>query len=49
MISKDLHTYLEKRFREDNLKKYLVHFDVWVSNLTENQIDYFTKDMIKTK
>ena len=42
-----LYIYLEKRWRFSNHKKYHKYFKEWIENITENQIYYFTKDMLK--
>lgn len=36
-----LYTYLQERFYYSNHSKYRKYFEEWVSNLTDNQIDYF--------
>ncbi len=47
-MNSKLHTYLEQRWRLSNQKKYYKYFTLWVKNLTDNQIYYFRKDMIKS-
>ena len=46
-MAKDLEIYLEKRFRYDNFPKYYKYFELWASNLTEEQLFYFEQDRIK--
>ena len=44
-MSEQLNTYLEMRFYKENHSKYHKYFKEWVSNITETQILYFTKEM----
>ena len=46
-MNKQLYEYLEKEWRISNHKKYQKYFKVWVKNITDDQIFYFTKDMNK--
>lgn len=46
--SKELKTYLEIRFREDNHVKYHRYFKEWYVNLTEHQLYYFNLDYKKS-
>jgi len=46
-MNKELYTYLERRWRFSNHTKYQKYFKLWLENLTDNQIYYFKKDMIK--
>ena len=47
ILNNKFYTYLEQRFKEDNLKKYHIHYDEYISNLTKNQLYYFHKDYKK--
>lgn len=44
-MSEQLYTYLELRFYEENHSKYHKYFKEWISNINNNQIFYFTKEM----
>ena len=39
-------TYLEWRFRTNNIPKYLKYMEEWISNLTPEQINYFRKERL---
>ena len=43
----ELYKYLEKRWKYNNHNKYKKYFKVWVENITESQIHYFTIEMNK--
>ena len=42
-----LYLYLNEEFRQNNVPKYQKYFDIWVNNLTENQINYYNKLWLK--
>jgi len=42
-VNKSLYNYLEKEWRINNHSKYQHYFQLWVENLTDNQIEYFNK------
>ena len=44
-MSESLYTYLELRFYKENHSKYHKYFKEWISNINNNQIFYFTKEM----
>lgn len=45
-MNKELYDYLEQEFRYCNMKKYYDRFfELWINNITENQIIGFTKQM----
>jgi hypothetical protein len=44
-----LYDYLEKEWKLRNNKKYHCLFKEWIKNLTEQQIDLFTKEMLGRK
>lgn len=41
----ELYKYLKEWWRNNNHVKYQKYFDEWFENLTDNQIDYFRKDI----
>jgi hypothetical protein len=41
----ELYNWLKYQWKLCNLPKYQKYFTVWVDNLTENQIEGFTKGM----
>lgn len=43
-----LYLYLKEEWRINNHRKYQKYFDEWVKNVTDIQIFYFKKQMIKT-
>lgn len=45
-MNKNLEAYLEKEWRFNNHQKYQKYFKQWLENLTEIQINYFTKMML---
>lgn len=45
MINKELFNWLQQRFYRDNHAKYKHYFDEWVKNITETQINGFSKQM----
>ena len=45
-MTKELYEWLEVQFYRSNIVKYRKYFIIWVSNLTENQINGFYKQMI---
>ena len=47
-MTKQLKAYLHRRWLDSNHRKYHDYFEEWVKNITQNQIEYFTKDMIKS-
>lgn len=44
-MTKQLYTYLELMFYKNNHVKYHKYFKEWISNITRNQVIYFTKEM----
>lgn len=48
-MTKQLKSYLWQEFSKNNLPKYYKYFEQWVSNLTDNQIAYFTAYMLERK
>lgn len=46
-ISKELYEYLKKDWKKCNHTKYHKYFDEWVSNITDDQIHYYTIQMNK--
>ena len=46
-MNKELYYYLERDWRYNNHQKYQKYFEKWLMNLTNNQIYYFIKNMIK--
>ena len=44
-MSEQLYTYLELRFYKENHIKYHMYFNEWISNVSDNQIYYFNKEM----
>ena len=42
-----LYFYLKEEFRQNNVPKYQKYFDIWINNLTENQINYYNKLWLK--
>lgn len=49
IISQQLKSYLWQEFSKNNLPKYYRYFEQWISNLTYNQIAYFTAYMSEHK
>jgi len=49
MLSKKLHEYLEKWWRYNNHKKYQKYFKLWIDNITDDQIHYYTIEMNRPK
>lgn len=37
-MNEHLYKYLERTFYRDNIRKYHKYFDMWISNLTGNQL-----------
>ena len=48
-IPPQLKSYLWQEFSKNNLPKYYKYFEQWVSNLTDNQVAYFTAYMSEHK
>lgn len=48
-ISPKLKSYLWQEFSKNNLPKYYRYFEQWISNLTYNQIVYFTAYLTEHK
>lgn len=48
-IPPQLKSYLWQEFNKNNLPKYYKYFEQWVSNLTDNQVAYFTAYMSEHK
>lgn len=48
-MNKDLRTYLEWRFRINNINKYQKYRDEWIVNLNYNQLMYFEIEMNRLK
>ena len=48
-ITPQLKSYLWQEFNKNNLPKYYKYFEQWVSNLTDNQVAYFTAYMLNLK
>ncbi len=46
-MNDELRLYLQKEWKISNHNKYQKYFSEWVANVTENQIYYFKKQMIK--
>lgn len=44
-----LKSYLWGEYSRNNLPKYYKYFEQWVSNLTDNQVAYFTAYMSEHK
>ena len=44
-----LYDWLREEFYKGNINKYRHYFEVWVENLTQPQIDGFTKQMYNKK
>ncbi len=44
-MERELYEWLEYRFYRDNHLKYRKYFKEWVTNLTQNQIDGFRRQM----
>ena len=44
-MTKELYNWLELRFRQDNHPKYTRYFEEWISNITDDQILGFSKQM----
>lgn len=47
--SPQLKSYLWQEFNKNNLLKYYKYFEQWASNLTDNQVAYFTAYMSEHK
>lgn len=45
LINEQLFTYLELRFYKENHPKYHKYFNMWIQNISNNQIIYFIKEM----
>lgn len=45
MSNKKLLTYLEWRFRRNNIPKYQKYCEEWINNLKPTQLEYFEKEM----
>lgn len=43
LVSKELKDWLQFRWKRDNHSKYQHLFEVWLKNLTQDQIDGFNK------
>lgn len=48
-MTPQLKSYLWQEFIKNNLPKYYKYFEQWVSNLTDNQVAYFTAYMSERK
>lgn len=48
-MNKELRTYLEWRFRVNNINKYQKYRDEWIVNLNYNQLMYFELEMNRLK
>lgn len=48
-MSKELRTYLEWRFRINNINKYQKYCDEWINNLNYIQLMYFDIEMNRLK
>lgn len=44
-MERELSEWLEYRFYRDNHLKYIKYFKEWVTNITQNQIDGFRRQM----
>lgn len=44
-MERELYEWLEYRFYRDNHLKYRKYFKEWVTNITQNQIDGFRRQM----
>ena len=44
-MNKDLRTYLQWRFRINNINKYQKYRDEWINNLNYTQLMYFDIEM----
>lgn len=42
-----LEEYLKWRWKRYNHKKYHKYFDMWFDNVSENQLRYFKKEMLR--
>lgn len=42
-MKSELYEWLRERWRRDNIPKYQHYFEPWAQNLTESQIEYFSK------
>lgn len=40
-MTTELYEYLKKDFYNNNISKYHKYFEMWVNNLTTNQIFYY--------
>ena len=45
MISSELYNWLQREFYLYNHSKYHYLFETWINNITQNQIDGFSKQM----
>lgn len=45
-MTEELYDYLLKEWRFNNHPKYLKYFELWISNISENQIFHFNRMMI---
>lgn len=45
----ELIEWLRYHWRRDNHAKYQKYFNMWLSNITNSQIEYFTKQMFNEK
>ena len=48
-MNNNLYEYLEKEWKQNNHLKYLKYFDVWINNLTDDQIFYYKTLWMKTE
>jgi hypothetical protein len=46
-MKKDIYTYLQYEWRMRNHVKYQHYFETWFENITDNQIYYFRKEMLR--
>ena len=46
-MKQQIKSYLQQRFKFDNLPKYQKYFDEWFENLTQEQIHFFCLDMYR--
>ena len=44
-MNRDVYNWLENHWRKDNHAKYRHLFSEWVSNITDSQVYYFSKQM----
>lgn len=47
-MTEELKKYLRIEFNKNNLPKYQKYFNIWVDNLTINQINYYKQLWLKS-